>query len=119
MRENLAVISESSGKSYVAQVIDVSARRRLMSVRYVRLTNMFRRISAARSDGLVRNALDCFSNPDLLMLDDFFTTLTGNPPNVVNPFEMMKARKSRSSMLIASRLEPDQWYLRINSDPRG
>ena len=116
-RENLVVISESGGgKSYVAQAIGVSACRRLMSVRYVRLNDMFREINVARSEGRVYDALDRFSGPDLLILDDFFTTPIENPLNAVDLFEILEAREGRGSTLIASQLEPDQWYLRVNSD---
>lgn len=31
-------------------------------------------------------------------------------------FEILEAREGRGSTLIASQLEPDQWYLRIGSD---
>ena len=50
------------------------------------------------------------------MLDDFFTTPTENPLNAVDLFEMLEAREGRGSTLVASRLEPDQWYLGINSE---
>ena len=41
-RENLVIVSESGGgKSYVAQALGVAARGNLMSVRYVRLNDMF------------------------------------------------------------------------------
>ena len=116
-RENLVVISESGGgKSYVAQALGVSACRRLMSVRYARLNDMFREINVARTEGRVYDALDRFSGPDLLILDDFFTTPIENPLNAVDLFEMLEAREGRGSTLIASQLEPDQWYLRINSE---
>ena len=116
-RENLVVISESGGgRSYVAQAPGVSACRRLMSVRYARLNDMLREISVARTEGRVYDALDRFSGPDPLILDDFFTTPIENPLNAVDLFEILEAREGRGSTLIASQLEPDQWYLRINSE---
>ena len=66
---------------------------------------MFREVNVARTEGRVYDALDRFSGPDLLILDDFFTTPIENPLNAVD-----------GSTLIASQLEPDQWYLRINSE---
>ena len=87
-----------------------------MSVRYARLNDMFREINVARTEGRVYDALDRFSGPDLLILDDFFTTPIENPLNAVDLFEILEAREGRGSTLIASQLEPDQWYLRINSE---
>ena len=49
-----------------------------------------------------------FSGPDLLILDDFFTTPIENPLNAVDLFEILEAREGRGSTLIASQLEPDQ-----------
>ncbi len=116
-RENLVAISESGGgKSHVAQAIRVSACRRLMPVRYTRPNDMFREINVTRSEGRVYGALDRFSDPDLLILDDFFTTPAENPLNAVDLFEILEAREGRGSTLVASQLEPDQRYLRINPD---
>lgn len=117
-RENLVIISESGGgKSYIAQALGVAACRRLMSVRYARLNDMFREVNVARSGGGdVYAAIDRFTEPDLLILDDFFTTPLENPLNAVDLFEVLEAREGRGSTLIASQLEPDQWYLRIGSD---
>lgn len=87
-RENLVIISESGGgKSYVAQALGVAACRKLMSVRYVRLNDMFRELNVARTEGRYYEALDRFSRPSLLILDDFFTTPVENPLNAVDLFE--------------------------------
>ena len=116
-RKSLAAVSEGGGgRSYVAQAIGVSACRRLMSVRCARPDDMFRETDVARSEGRVYDALDRFPGPDLLMLDDFPATPVESPPDAVGLFEMLEAREGRGSTLIASQPEPDQWYLRINSD---
>ena len=116
-RENLVIISESGGgKSYIAQALGVAACRNLMSVRYSRLNDMFREINVARAENRVYDALDLFSKPDLLILDDFFTTPIENPLNAVDLFEILEAREGRGSTMFASQLEPDQWYLRVNSE---
>ena len=65
------------------------------------------------------DALDEFSKPSLLIIDDFFTTPVENPANAVDLFEILEAREGRGSTLIATQLEPDQWYLRIDSDLRA
>lgn len=116
-RENLVIISESGGgRSYIARALGVAACRKLMSVRCARLNDMFRELNVARSEGRVYDALDRFAGPDLLILDDFFTTPIENPLNAVDLFEMLEAREGRGSTMFASRLEPDRWCLRINSE---
>ena len=57
-----------------------------------------------------------FAKPDLLIRDDFFTTPIENPLNAVDLFEILEAREGRGSTVFASQLEPDRWYLRINSE---
>lgn len=115
-RENLVIISESGGKSYIAQALGFAACRKLVSVRYARLDDMSRELNVARSEGRACDALDRFAKPDLLILDDFFTTPIENPLNAVDLFEILEAREGRGSTMFASQLEPDQWYLRINSE---
>ena len=52
-RENLVIISESGGgKSYIAQALGVAACRKLMSVRYARLNDMFRELNIREVRGL-------------------------------------------------------------------
>lgn len=116
-RENLVIISESGGgKSCIAQALGVAACRRLMSVRYARLNDMFRELNVARSEGRVYDAPGRFARPDPLILDDFFTTPIENPLNAVDLFEILEAREGRGSTMFASQLEPDQWYPRISSE---
>lgn len=83
-RESLVTISESGGgRSHIAQAPGVAACRELHTVRYASLNDMFRELNVARSEGSLYNALDRFSGPDLLILDDFFTTPVENPLNAV------------------------------------
>ncbi len=63
-----------------------------MSVRYARLNDMFREIDVARGEGRVYDALGRFSKPDLLILDDFFTTPIENPLNAVDPLRDIESR---------------------------
>lgn len=101
-RENLVIISESGGgKSHIAQALGVAACRKLMSVRYASLNDMFRELNVARSEGRVYDALDRFAKPDLLILDDFFTTPIENPLNAVDLFEILEAQEGRGSTMFA------------------
>lgn len=116
-RENLVIVFESGGgKSCLARALGVAACRRPLSVRYVRLNDMFRDISVARTEGRLYDALDESSKPSPLIIDDLLTTPVESPANAVDLFEILEAREGRGSTLIATQLESDQWYLRINSD---
>jgi len=115
--ENLVILSESGGgKSYVAQALGNAACRKLLTVRYVRLNDMFRELNIARSEGALYDAIDAFSGPRLLILDDFLTTPIEDARNAIDLFEILERREGRGSTLIASQLEPESWYLRIEGE---
>ena len=59
--------------------------------------------------------MDVYKTIPLLLLDDFMTTpLTTQ--NAVDLFEIMEAREGRCATFIASLLEPQEWYLRIEGE---
>ena len=115
-RENLVIISEGGGESYVAQTLGVAACGRFMPVLYARLNDMFRELNVARTEDRRYEALGRFSKPCLLILDGLFTTPVENQLNAVDLFEIPGAREDRASTLVASQPGPDHWHLRINSD---
>ena len=49
------------------------------------------------------------------MTQTFMTTPIATQ-NAVDLFEIMEARESRAATLIASQLEPNEWYLRIEGE---
>ena len=56
--------------------------------------------------------MDRHKSVRLLILDDFLTTPI-QTENSVDLFELLEACEGRRATLIASQLEPDEWYLRI------
>ena len=73
------------------------------------------RARAARGDGLYWTRLDAFKTVPLLILDDFMTTPVSTQ-NAIDLFEIMEAREGRCATVIASQLEPNEWYLRIEGE---
>ena len=59
--------------------------------------------------------MDRLKNVQMLIIDDFMTTPIGTK-NAVDLFEIMEAREGRRATLIASQLEPNEWYLRIEGE---
>jgi DNA replication protein DnaC len=116
--ENLVLISKTGcGKSYIAQALGNAACRNLHSVRYVRMADMFEDLDRCRlnADGSYYEHLDKYKSVKLLIIDDFMTTPI-TTQSAVELFEIMEARESRASTLIASQLEPNEWYLRIEGE---
>ncbi len=83
----------------------------------MRLADLCCELNRARmaSNGSYYRAMDRFKSVKLLIIDDFLTTPI-ETVNSVDLFEILEAREGRRSTLIASQLEPNEWYLRIEGE---
>ena len=116
--EVLVIISKTGcGKSYLCQALGNSACRNLHGVTYTRMADMFAELSRARAhaDGSYFEKMDRLKTIKLLIIDDFMTTPISTQ-DAVDLFEIMEAREGRQATLIASQLEPEEWYLRIEGE---
>lgn len=116
--EVMVMISKTGGgKSYLCQALGNAACRKLMEVRYTRLAGMCEELSRARAaaDGSHHGLMDGLKTIPLLLVDDFMTTPI-TTQDAVDLFEIMEARESLAATLIASQLEPNEWYLRIEGE---
>lgn len=116
--EVVAIISKTGcGKSYIAQALGNAACRKLHPVRYRRLADIFADLNQARAacDGSYYERIDEFKKVKLLIMDDFMTTPMSTE-NAIDLFEILEAREQTGATLIASQLEPDEWYLRIEGE---
>ena len=112
------VISKTGcGKSFVVQALGNAACRRLIPVRYTRLADICDDLNRARvaQDGSYFEKMDAYKSVALLLVDDFMTTPISTQ-NSVDLFEIMEAREGRRATVIASQLEPNEWYLRIEGE---
>lgn len=105
------------GKSYLVQALGNAACRKLIPTRYIRLADLFDDIERARfaEDGSYYLKMDAYKTVPLLILDDFMT-IPMSTENAITLFEIMEAREHRCATIIASQLEPEQWYLRITGE---
>lgn len=116
--EVVVVISKTGcGKSFLTQALGNAACRRLIPTRYARLADICDDLNRARAaaDGSYFEKMDAYKTVDLLIVDDFMTTPI-KTENAVDLFEIMEAREGRAATVIASQLEPNEWYLRIEGE---
>lgn len=116
--EVVVVISKTGcGKSFLTQALGNAACRKLISVRYTRLADVCDDLNRARAagDGSYFEKMDAYKSVELLIVDDFMTTPI-TTLNSVDLFEIMEAREGRRATVIASQLEPNEWYLRIEGE---
>ncbi len=117
-REVVVIISKTGcGKSLLGQALGNAACRRLFTVRYARLADIMDDLNRCRAagDGSHYEHMDAYKTVQLLIVDDFMTTPV-TTQNAVDLFEIMEAREGRAATLIASQLEPNEWYLRIEGE---
>ncbi len=117
--EVICVISRSGcGKSFLIQALGVAACRKLIDVRYARLADIFEDLNRARlvNAEAYYEALNEYKTVSVLLCDDFLTTPIESPLNAVDLFEIMEAREGVAATIIASQLEPQEWYLRIEGE---
>ena len=62
--------------------------------------------------------MDAYKTVQLLIVDDFMTTPIATQ-NAVDLSRSLEAREGRAATLIASQLEPNEWYLRIEGELGG
>lgn len=116
--EVMVVISKTGcGKSFLTQAFGNAACRKLIPVRYTRLAGICDDLNRARAaaDGSYFEKMDGYKGVDLLIVDDFMTTPI-TTQNSIDLFEIMEAREGRRATIIASQLEPNEWYLRIEGE---
>lgn len=116
--EVMIIISKTGGgKSFLCQALGNAACRKLIRVRYTRLAGICEDLNRARAagDGSYYELMDELKTVPLLIIDDFMTTPIATQ-NAVDLFEIMEAREKLCATLIASQLEPNEWYLRIEGE---
>lgn len=114
--ENIIILSSSGGgKSFLAQALGNAACRNEKTVLYRRLADLLRDLDIARVNGAFYETMDAIAEKDLLILDDFFTTPV-TERGIIDLFEIMEAREARGSTILASQIDPAEWYLRIEAE---
>ena len=116
--EVMVIISKTGGgKSFLCQAFGNAACRKLISVRYTRLAGICDDLNRARAaaDGSYYEKMDAYKSVELLIIDDFMTTPISTQ-NSIELFEIMNDRENARSTIIASQLEPHEWYLRIEGE---
>lgn len=97
------------GKTWLACALGNQACRRGLSVRYLRLPNLFEQLRIAHGDGSYVRLMGQLLKTDLLILDDWgIQKLTTAQRNDL--MEVIEDRHGRRATLIASQLPVEHWH---------
>jgi len=103
------------GKTYLACALGHKACREGFTVKYQRAPRLFQDLSLAKADGRYPKRITALSKIDLLILDDWATTILTDEQRR-DLFEIIEDRYERRSTIIAAQMPLKQWHKAIG-DP--
>lgn len=113
---NLLITGKTgSGKSYCACALGVAAAGQFMSVRYIKASELLRKLESAETRHCLSEELNCYAKYDLLIVDDF-GLMNLNSTNCRNLFELIDTRLDRKSTIFVSQLPVANWYNLFQDD---
>lgn len=101
-----------SGKTYMACAFGMEACKKYYTVKYVRLPDLLLDLQAARDDGTFKTVLKKYTNPLLLIIDEWLL-LRLTEDEAKNLFELIHKRRKRSSTIFCSQFREREWYQQI------
>ena len=101
-----------SGKTYMACAFGMDACKQYYTVKYVRLPDLLLDLQSARVDGNFGTVLKKYTNPVLLIIDEWLLLkLTESEARDV--FELIHKRRKHSSTIFCSQYREAEWYQQI------
>lgn len=108
--KNLIITGKtSSGKSYLANALCISALRQFKTVKYIKASQLINELSKAEKLDNYQEVLNQYAAYDLLAVDDFgLMNLDINKCR--NLFEVFDSRDPHKSILVISQIPVVSWY---------
>ena len=97
-----------SGKTYMACAFGMEACKHYYTVKYVRLPDLLLVLQAARMDGNFGTVLKKYTNPVLLIIDEWLL-LKLSESEARDVFELIHKRCKRSSTIFCSQYRESEW----------
>ena len=101
-----------SGKTYMACAFGMEACKQYYTVKYVRLPDLLLDLQSARVDGNFGTVLKKYTNPVLLIIDEWLL-LKLTEAEARDVFELIHKRRKRSSTIFCSQYREAEWYQQI------
>ena len=113
---NVALLgSTGSGKTYIACALGLAAARNYLSVKYVRLPELFTDLSIARNNGTFRKVIEQYKKPSLLILDEWLL-FSLKETESRDLLEIAESRYRKGSIIFCSQFDIPGWREKI-TDP--
>lgn len=103
------------GKSYLACALGTAACRNRYSCRYTRTPELLDQLAMARTDGSVRQIIQQYRKPRLLILDEWLITRISHG-GLEDIFEIMECRNTEQrSTIFCSQIETSEWLAALGN----
>lgn len=115
-RRNIMLLGATgSGKTYLACALGMSAVRKFLSVKYIRLPELLTELAIARSNGTYRKIIGQYKKPSLLILDEWLLYPL-KETEARDLLEIAEARYKKASTIFCSQFDIPGWRDKIG-DP--
>lgn len=101
-----------SGKTYMACAFGMEACKHFYTVKYVRVPDLLLDLRAARDEGHFSDTLKKYTNPTLLILDEWLL-MRIKEDDSSNLLELIHKRRKHSSTIFCSQYRDDEWYEKL------
>lgn len=101
-----------SGKTYMACAFGMEACKQYYTMKYVRMPDLLIDLRAAREDGRFLDVLKKYTNPSLLILDEWLL-LKVSRDDGSNLLELIHRRRKHSSTIFCSQFREEGWYNKL------
>ena len=98
-----------SGKSYLACAFGMEACKHYYTVRYIRVPDLLLELQSARDSGRFKEVLKKYTNPVLLILDEWLLMKVSEEDSA-NLLELIHKRRKHSSTIFCSQYREEEWY---------
>lgn len=104
-----------SGKTYLACAFGMEACKQYYSVKYIRMPDLLLDLEIARAEGSYRKVMNKYTNPVLLILDEWLL-LKLSESESKDIFELLHKRRKKSSTIFCSQFRQEGWYDQLGGD---
>ena len=100
------------GKTYMACAFGMEACKQYFNTKYVRVPDLLLDLQEAKDDGRFKDTLKKYTNPTLLILDEWLLMrVTEN--DSANLLELIHKRRKHSSTIFCSQYLEEDWYQKL------
>ena len=103
------------GKTYMACAFGMEACMQYYSTKYVRMPDLLMDLEIARAEGNYRKVMAKYSNPMLLILDEWML-LKPTDAEQKDIFELLHRRRKKSSTIFCSQYCFEKWYDQLGGE---